>query len=417
VGNFSEQPPANLGTPSTEPDPVARLFSADYVFGVRTYAVDDTPGPSGPVAGPATSEDDPIDVTTPADPAGNATPAAMGGGSSAGSSSLWVQWPSGQSMLLVSLGGRPVRSLWLPSVPFAVAIAPGSAPGSVMYALTIQGAELVPIPGGQTQVALTAVHAPATWGPMWVYVSTEDYAPSKSASLAAVVTPPSATPYAELIISDPTLQHFWPLADAPGVTACADLGPGNIPLLALNGVTLGASSFLPNGQTCAQSAGSSGGGLIPQSPIPGVDGGGAIATVEFWVMPLTQTGVYLEGMMAPGEDHGFEIYTTLNDLAFWLGYTNFDSHVTFTLYAPHHLVATKNGVDGANGGIGDIYLDGNLVQTVSNSRMYANSFGFLYDCNTDTSNTPAKICNVAMYTGVLSLAQVQAHYAAGLAKT
>ena len=403
MGNFAEQPPSNLGTPSTESDPVAQLFSAEYVFGAPTYNIEQSPGPSDVAAGPTMTEP-PIDVTTPAEQ--TPTPAAMGGPTQGGTSN-WIPWPSGNSTLLVSLGGKAVQSIWFPVVPFEVAVSPGSAPGSLLYTLTTQGGELVPIPGGQTQVALTALVAPdTTWSTVWVYVSTEAYAPFKAGS-GAVVTPP--TPYQQLVISDPTLVHFWPCTDAAGTTALTDLGPGNIPLLALNGVTLGASGFLPNGQTCAQSAGSSGGGLIPQSPIPSVDSGGNIKSVEFWVMPLTAGGAYLWGLQDPGEDHGFSVLTVLNVLQFYFNYFPYNSNTTMAEYGVHHIVTTKNGA------IGDVYLDGALIQSVATDcYFFANSFGFLYDPNNDTMNTPAKICNVAMYTGVLSLAEVQAHYASGL---
>jgi hypothetical protein len=271
-----------------------------------------------------------------------------------------------------------------------------------MYAITTVGGELVPVPDGVEAVSLTVGSPPAAWSPLWVYVTGEKYPPFKAASQLSTG---QTTTYDQAIITTNTLLHYWPLNDPTGTQLCADLGPGPaIPLGALPGVTLGASGILPDGATCAQSNGNAGAGITSAS----LQIVNEVKSLEFW-FAISNANCCLMAVSDVEHGGGFDLdISAAQSLTMTLSFTAFDTHVLVPANTPNHLVATSNA------GVFDLYLNGALVLTLSSSSFaQTGQPSWLYNINSGTQQAAGKIEKIALYSGVLSLAQVRAHFAAG----
>jgi len=396
MGKFQEEQPANVGAGTQETDPVASLFNARYVFGEPVLAIEDAPGPAygGGGAAPLSALEAPVDVTLPAGQ--EPTPAALGGPAPANANEKWFFWPSGQTVLVVTIpNGADVRSLWFPVVDFAVQISAGQSPGNVMYEITTQGGELVPIPAGAPAIALSAMTG-STWPPLWVLAAGVVYPPFKAP--AAEVFGASST-YDALVLADPTLQYYWPLNDHNGTTLCQDYGPANNPLIAEAGVTLGVSGLLFDGETAAFSNAADTAYLIPQSAI-NIDRGPQ--TIELWIFAQGP------GVIFDGNNQGLTILINANGtLGVCSGFSFISTSVVFPQNATAYVVATINN------SVLDVYLNGALALSCAYG-LDATSLTFLSYQN-NSGHLVAKIEKIAIYAGVYTLSQIRTHYAAGRA--
>jgi hypothetical protein len=182
--NYRSQTPANRGAGEVGAENVADLFRPGYVFGERVYDVDNHPGPANAqVAGTASAlteqpEAPPAWLTLP--PAADPTPAALGN-TGVGADGAWYSWDGSQPLTLKIPSGDDVRSLWIPVTPSQIAISPGAATGSIMYAeASGTTGENIPIPKGSSQITVTSTQGkfPA---PIFLFVTSITYPPFKRA--------------------------------------------------------------------------------------------------------------------------------------------------------------------------------------------------------------------------------------------
>ena len=67
--------------------------------------------------------------------------------------SKWFQWIMADPTIVLSLGGAPILSVWLPFQDVSISFNAGDG---VFYSTQDVGAEVVPIPPGVTALTLTA---------------------------------------------------------------------------------------------------------------------------------------------------------------------------------------------------------------------------------------------------------------------
>ena len=243
---------------------------------------------------------------------------------------------------------------------------------------------------------------------------------SRPASLAVIPLP--TIPYAQVVSND-NPAVWWRLDDAPGSTTAADVfGANNGTVFAVqNDVLFGVpGALLGDNDTAAQFTGYSGGIRAGTAKIevplntPLVS---SVFSVECWAMVTGGTGNYRSPVTSSdttGND-GYYFYASgLNTWDFWIG--NGTGFVGFTgpAVVENQWVHLVGACDGANA---TYYVNGALmgsgpVAYVPNGMNPFRIGAGATDATADGFFFPGRIDEVAVYTNVLTAAQVQAHYAA-----
>lgn len=250
MSDFRARQGDNVGGPVvTEGDFSRSLFSPGYVFGVPELPIEDEPAFADIPDIPPQGDTSPLWMAAP--PSDEPSPIAST--QQTGADSKWVLWPSLQSYATVALpDGSDIRSLWIPVVPVQIQISIGFAGGSILYPVTTQGGEIIPIPKGTKVLTLTA-SALAYKPDIYVYATADIFPPTKTGINGAPL--PIAgqnSPYDSLILATPALEYYWPLNDPSGSLSAQQLGPvaGNAGTPS-GGVSFGSSSLLTDGSTSA----------------------------------------------------------------------------------------------------------------------------------------------------------------------
>lgn len=272
---------------------------------------------------------------------------------------------------------------------------------------------------GNTQVNLSFLAISSGAGGV-VYAQATDQLLSAAAGTLnanpAIVAPGPWTPgpgYDGIIVSTPSIAHYWPMDDAAGSPSIRD-PVGGVPG-AVESATLGVPGLVSDLHTAGQTPGISAQGF--EIPI------GALLfpnnSMELWfqfvVLPAATSGntacVFSNGNQT-GSVSGvmFGIYVDSSNVRHFAAWNGGGEHsIAAANGAIHFLAITLD-----SGGNASFYLDGTLLISGLGTSFNPNPPSAVgYDVSGGISAAQIICQKLAYYSTMLTSSQIQAHYAAG----